>query len=120
MEAMNNNQDLIHGSLHSANQNFKSANYHNTATITITDTENTYNVYGCTWTPEAIEFDIDGIKYFRCERDLSKEYNPKDFPWTTPFYLLLNTSIRQIFFMKSQLVILVSYRETLPVRADNV
>lgn len=93
MEAMNNNQDLIHGSLHSANQNFKSANYHNTATITITDTENTYNVYGCTWTPEAIEFDIDGIKYFRCERDLSKEYNPKDFPWTTPFYLLLNIAI---------------------------
>ena len=93
MEMMNNNQDLIHGSLHSTNQNFKVTGYHNTATIIIPNTDTTYNTYGCTWTPEFIEFDINGIKYFRCERDLSKVYDPKSFPWTTPFYLLLNIAV---------------------------
>ena len=93
MEMMNNNQTLIHGSLHSQDQNFKTAGYHNTATIIISNTDSQYNVYGCTWTPEFIEFDINGIKYFRCERDLSQAYDPKAFPWTTPFYLLLNIAV---------------------------
>ena len=93
MEMMNNVQDIVHGSLQSEDQYFKSKPYKNTAIFPVKDSNTTYHVYGCTWTPEWISFEVDGVEYFKFARDLGATYSSNNFPWTIPFYLILNIAI---------------------------
>lgn len=93
MEMMNNVQDIVHGSLQSEDQYFKSKPYKNTAIFPVKNSNTTYHVYGCTWTPEWISFEVDGVEYFKFARDLGATYSSNNFPWTIPFYLILNIAI---------------------------
>lgn len=93
MEMMNNNQNIIHGSLQSQDENFKTKGYTNTATFPLPTSNTDYHVYGVIWTPESLTFQVDGISYFSYGRDLASEYNSNEFPWTIPFYLILNIAV---------------------------
>lgn len=89
---MNNNQDIAHGSLQSQAQNFKMSDYSHTGTITVANTLED-NTYGLLWTPEEVTFMVNDVVYYKFNRDLLSEYNPQSFPWTKPFYLILNIAI---------------------------
>lgn len=93
MEMENNIQNVIHGSLQSADNYFKSKTYTNTATFPVETSNTAYHVYGCTWTPEYITLQVDGIDYFKFSRNLAESYNSEVFPWTIPYYLILNIAV---------------------------
>lgn len=93
MEMENNIQDIVHGSLQSKDNYFKTVPYTNTATFPLPTTNTQYHVYGVIWTPESITFQVDGISYFSYARNLAAEYDSNKFPWTIPYYLILNIAI---------------------------
>lgn len=93
MEMENNIQNIVHGSLQSQDQYFKSKPYVNTATFPVPTTNTAYHTYAVIWTPESITFQVDGVSYFSYARNLAADYNSNEFPWTIPFYLLLNIAI---------------------------
>ncbi|MDO4536116.1 MAG: family 16 glycosylhydrolase, partial [Clostridium perfringens] len=93
MECTGSSQNYIHGSLQTQAQNFKSLAGDQTEQIEILDDYDSFHTYGLIWTPEYIEILVDGIEYFRSERNLSEPLNTEEYPFVQEFHLMLNIAV---------------------------
>lgn len=50
-----------------------------------------WNIYGLEWTPESIAWTINGVETFRHTK--SPNDDELKFPWTTPFYLMIDMQL---------------------------
>ena len=93
MECTGKTQNYIHGSLQTEARNFKAAAGDQTAQIEILDDYSEFHTYGLVWTPEYITILVDGIEYFKSQRDLAQPLNTKEFPFIQAFHLMLNVAV---------------------------
>lgn len=93
MEHIGKDPGIIHGSLHTALNNFK-AGTEITSSTPVNDCTSTYHTYGLEWTPEYINISVDDNVYFKLNRN---SYNYKDsyktWPFDKEFHLILNLAI---------------------------
>jgi len=87
MEHYGNNQDVIHGSLHTVSSSGATVN---TGSVTIPNVSDSFFVYSMNWSPNEISFMVDGEIYYT--------YNPTNknvntWPFFEPQYILLNIAM---------------------------
>lgn len=87
MEYVGKEPGVIHTTLHTADSYGNSINTERTV---IKDIENGFHTYKTTWTQEAIEFYIDGVKVYSFSPSIKNE---KTWPYDKPFYFILNLAI---------------------------
>lgn len=91
MEHVGNDQDVIHGTLHTPSS-FGSSE--NTGSITVNGVSEDFHIYEMEWTPDFISFSVDGNKFYT--------YNPeaKDantWPFDKDQFLIMNVAIGGTF-----------------------
>jgi beta-glucanase (GH16 family) len=87
MEHVGKNPGIVHSSLHSTSS---SGNTVNTGTTTVTDFNSNFHLYEALWTPDKIQFSVDGIAFYT--------YNPASktsatWPFNAPFFIIMNIAI---------------------------
>ncbi len=87
LEYVGREPDMIFNSLHTADSHGKTVN---TKKSTIENIEEGFHVYAANWTPDKIEFFVDGVLLYTFQPDKKDE---KIWPFDQPFYLILNAAI---------------------------
>ncbi len=87
MEHVGKNPGIVHSSLHSLSS---SGNTMNTGTTTVADFNTNFHLYEALWTPEKIQFSVDGVPFYT--------YNPSSktsatWPFNNPFFIIMNIAI---------------------------
>lgn len=93
MECTGKTQNYIHGSLQTQAQNFKCAAGDQTAQTEILDDYSEFHTYGLVWTPEYITILVDGVEYFKSQRNLAEPLNTEEYPFVQAFHLMLNIAV---------------------------
>lgn len=83
-------QDRIHGNIHTKafNHTIKTNKGNNVVVPGISDS---FHIYACEWTPDAISIEIDGNKYFTFPKQSS--YGWAEWPFDKKFHMILNIAI---------------------------
>ncbi len=87
MEHWGNNPNVIQSALHTPSS---SGNTENKGSIMGSDVSNTFHVYSMIWSPEKIEFFLDGTLYYTYS---PSDKNSSTWPFTEPQYILLNIAM---------------------------
>ncbi len=89
MEHVGFNPGVVHASTHCHTYNWPN-NTQKTATINISDAQDTFHSYTLIWTPEKMEAYVDDVKYFTSENDGS---GWEGWPFNKNFHLILNIAV---------------------------
>ena len=81
--------DSIHGSVHTAAYNHVQGTQR-TDRIAVRDCEQAFHVYAVEWTPERIDFFVDGTRYHSFANEGS---GYRAWPFDRPFHLILNVAV---------------------------
>lgn len=93
IEHVGSDPGVIHGSIHTALNNFKAGTQITSKTI-VSDFQTNYHTYGLEWTPEYINISVDDNVYFTLNRNsYNYENSYKNWPFDKEFQLILNTAI---------------------------
>ncbi len=89
MEFVGHDTNTIHGTVHTGKYNHMKKTQKG-AKVTVPSPENDFHVYAIEWTPEKIDFLVDGKKYHA----FANEHSGVDaWPFDAPHYLILNTAV---------------------------
>lgn len=89
MEHVGYDPDVIHANIHTeAYNHVKKTNKGNKITVPAPDKD--FHVYALEWTPERMDFFVDGAKYFSFTNGKT---GVEAWPFDQPFYLILNVAI---------------------------
>lgn len=89
MEHVGYERDSVHGTVHTAAYNHVKGTQRGKATY-IADPYTKFHVYAIEWTPEKIDFLLDGRAYY----SFCNEHRTTDeWPFEQPFYIILNLAI---------------------------
>ncbi|MFZ1751316.1 MAG: family 16 glycosylhydrolase [Saprospiraceae bacterium] len=89
MEHVGFDSDSIHGTIHTATYNHMKKTQKGKA-IYISNPYNSFHLYSLEWTPEKIDFMVDGIVYNHVKNEHLSE---NEWPFDQPFYLIMNLAI---------------------------
>jgi len=89
MEHWGNNQNVISAALHTPSSYGATENY---GTIYDDDVSEEFHLYEMIWTPDEINFSIDGLVYYTYS---PAQQNADTWPYTADQYLLLNVAIQE-------------------------
>lgn len=89
MEHVGFNKDSVFGSVHTQSYNHI-AGTQTTKGLFIQNPYTAFHVYGIEWSPEKIDFFIDGNKYLSFK---NQHLSVKEWPFDQPFYLILNVAV---------------------------
>jgi len=89
MEHVGHELNRVHQSFHTAKLNFR-LKTHPTVTSVVPRACSDFHVYQLNWTPDRLEFGIDGILTSSHQRTSNDR---RDWPFNKPFYLLLNVAV---------------------------
>ena len=90
MEHPTNEVSTIYGTIHSEAYNLFDGSTPPGATIEIPDAETAFHLYAIEWTPNKIDFFVDGQKYFTFNND---QGGSATWPFDQRFYLILNLAV---------------------------
>lgn len=91
MEHVGYDPGVIHGTTHTQAYNHVK-HTEKTGTDTIPDVTTAFHLYAIDWTPDQIDFYVDGHRYFSAKKsELGK--TEAEWPFDQPFYLLLNLAV---------------------------
>jgi len=89
MEFVGYEPDTIHGTVHTGKYNHIKKTQKG-AKVTVASPEKDFHVYAVEWTPERIDFLVDGKKY----HSFANEHSGVDaWPFDAPHYLILNAAV---------------------------
>lgn len=89
MEHVGYEPDSVYGTIHTASFNHIKGTQKGGGTL-IRDPYDEFHVYAIEWTPDKIDFLLDGKAFFQ----LKNEYlTDKEWPFNQPFYLIMNIAI---------------------------
>ena len=91
MEEVGWDENVIHGTIHSAAYNHTIGTQKG-APITIPTATSAFHVYAIDWTPTRIDFFVDNQNYYRVTT-AELGTSPQQWPFTEPFFLLLNVAV---------------------------
>lgn len=83
--------DVDYGIVHSLSDLANPGGVGDYATVDVTDSSTTYNVYSLLWTPTSITFEVNNTPFYTYTREAGANY--KTWPFDQPFYLILNLAI---------------------------
>jgi beta-glucanase (GH16 family) len=89
MENVGFDPDVIHANIHTEAYNHVKKTGKGAKT-TVAGPYNSFHLYGLEWTPERMDFFVDGKKYFTYENDKTGE---AAWPFDKPFFLILNVAV---------------------------
>ena len=89
MEHVGYEKDSIYGTIHSEAYNHMKGTQKSKAIYTA-DPYTRFHVYAIEWTPEKIDFIMDGVVYNQVRNE---HLGVKEWPFDAPFYLILNLAI---------------------------
>lgn len=87
MEHWGNNPNVIQSALHTPSS---SGNTENKGSIIGSDVSNTFHVYSMIWSPDKIDFFLDGTLFYTYS---PSDKNSSTWPFTEPQYILLNIAM---------------------------
>jgi beta-glucanase (GH16 family) len=93
MEYVSFTPDTVYFTVHSKAHNHMTGTHLNSGPIALPDIDETFHVYGCTWTPNRIEFFLDDPANVRFAVDRPDPATQENWPFDQPFYLLLNVAV---------------------------
>lgn len=89
MEHVGYHQDSIYGTIHSDSYNHLK-NTEKTKAIFIADPYHEFHLYSIDWSPNKIEFFVDGQLYNTVENE---QLSTREWPFDQPFFLILNLAV---------------------------
>ena len=89
MEHVGFNQNVVHATVHTDRYNHLSGSGRGSSK-TIEDASQAFHDYAAEWSPQKIEFSIDGVVFFRYFND---EMGWSTWPFDRPFHLIMNIAI---------------------------
>jgi len=92
LEAIGSYPNVVYGIAHALKDPTVSdypAKYYNT--VTIPDMPDTFHTYGLAWTPQTLEFSVDGKVFYHVEKQPSDDYTR--WPYDQPYHLILNLAL---------------------------
>jgi beta-glucanase (GH16 family) len=89
MEFVGHEPGVIHGTVHTAKYNHVKGTQKG-GKVTVNDPDREFHVYSAEWTPERIDFLVDGKKYFSFANEKT---GTEAWPFDNPHYLILNTAV---------------------------
>jgi len=89
MEHVGYEPDSVHGTIHTAAYNHIKRTQKGGG-IVLKDPYDEFHVYAIEWTPEKIDFMVDGKVYYNV---VNEHLTDKEWPFDQPFYLILNIAI---------------------------
>jgi beta-glucanase (GH16 family) len=89
MEQVGYDNDTIHGTIHTKAYNHMKGTQKG-KTIFVEDPNDTYHVYAVEWTPEKMDFLVDGVVYNHIENE---HKTTAEWPFDQKFYLILNVAV---------------------------
>lgn len=89
MEHVGHDAGRVHGTVHTAAYNHVKGTQ-KAGTVQLKDVCEAFHVYAVDWREEAIDFYVDGRRYFRFENERKTR---AEWPFDRPFYLLLNVAV---------------------------
>lgn len=90
MEHVGFNPGVVHGTIHTKAYNH-SIGTHKGGQITVPDATTAFHVYAIEWTPDRIDWFLDGKPYFSFAND--KTGNRETWPFDKPFHLIFNLAV---------------------------
>jgi len=90
MEQPTNQPSTIYGTVHTEAYNFFSGTIPPGDTIHVPDAQTTFHLYAVEWTPNQIDFYVDGQNYFSFSNDHS---GSATWPFDKPFFIILNVAV---------------------------
>jgi len=91
MEHVGYDPGVIHGTTHTQAYNHVK-HTEKTGTDTIPDATTAFHLYAIDWTPDQIDFYVDGHRYFSARKS-ELGTSEAEWPFDQPFYLLLNLAV---------------------------
>jgi len=88
MEHWGNNQNFVQSAMHTPSS---SGNTINKGGRIVTTASSEFHIYTLEWSPEKMEFAVDGITHYTYEPSV---YNSSTWPFNEPQYLILNIAIQ--------------------------
>lgn len=89
MEHVGFEKDSVFGTIHSKSYNHI-INTQKTRKAFVADPYNTYHVYSVDWTPEQMDFYIDGVLF---NHVVNEHKTVAEWPFDLPFYIILNIAV---------------------------
>ncbi|HAQ38060.1 MAG TPA: glycoside hydrolase [Saprospirales bacterium] len=89
MEHVGYEPDSVHGTIHTAAYNHIKGTQKG-GSVFIEDPYSAFHVYGIEWTPDRMDFLLDGKVYYYVENE---HLSDKEWPFDQPFYLIMNVAI---------------------------
>ena len=89
MEHVGYDKDTIHGTIHTQAYNHMKGTQKG-KTIFIENPYTAFHVYSIEWTPEKIDFLLDGVVY---NHIMNEHLSTNEWPFDQPFYLILNLAV---------------------------
>lgn len=89
MEHVGYDKDSIHGTIHTLAYNHMKGTQKGKA-IFIQNPYDAFHIYSINWTPEKIDFLLDGVVY---NHIINEHLSEKEWPFDQPFYLIINLAI---------------------------
>jgi beta-glucanase (GH16 family) len=90
MEHPTNQADRIYGTVHTGAYNSFTGSSPRGGSIRIPDAESAFHVYAVEWTPDVMDFYVDGQKYFTFWNSQS---GSETWPFDQPFYIILSMAV---------------------------
>ncbi len=89
MEHVGYNKDSIFGTIHTTAYNHTKGTQKGKG-IFISNPYDQFHIYAIEWTPEKIDFILDGVIYYQV---INEHLSGKEWPFDQPFYLIINLAI---------------------------
>jgi uncharacterized Zn ribbon protein len=89
MEEVGYDQDRVHATTHTQAYNWRSPNQRTSSTV-VAGLTTGYHVYAAEWSPDGIEFSVDGMRYFTSPNDNTGD---DAWPFDKDFHVILNLAV---------------------------
>lgn len=93
MEYVSYDPGMVHQTIHSEANNHKIGTQISSGAQPLEDIESSFHVYGLLWTEDNLTFYVDHEENVLLSFDRPAEYNQSNWPFSQPFYFILNMAI---------------------------